>query len=118
MNVKNGNFQKNGNFRTDTECVWRGHLVLAPFRQPQWRVSPGGGGPGDRVMAITIRAPRGLWDLPSMTAEISIGESQAPNVHIDASAVAEALRPVLGAEVHITVHEHEEDEQQEIHDEG
>ena len=93
-----------GQFQTKTEYIWRGQLILAPGVTPKWRVRGDMGGPGDRIMEVSIRAPRALWDLPSMTAEIRVGHSDAPSVHINAEAAAEALRPVLGADVRVTVH--------------
>lgn len=94
---------KPGQWETNEEYIWSGYLVLAPGNPPLWRKSPNAGGPGDRIMKIEIRAPRALWDIPSMSAKITVGGQSQPDIHIDTQAAAEALSAVVGADVRVTV---------------
>lgn len=62
----------------------------------------------ERALNLKIALPLALFETPSLSASITVEEpSQA--IHIDTTAIAEAVRGVIGADVTIEVKEPELD---------
>lgn len=60
----------------------------------------------ERTINLKIALPLALFETPSLSASISV---EHPNqaVHIDATAIAEAVRSAIGMDVDITVNQPE-----------
>jgi hypothetical protein len=56
----------------------------------------------ERAMNLKIKLPVALFKAPALSANIEV-ESPAQQIEIDASAVAEAVRQVIGMDVDIQV---------------
>lgn len=78
-------------------------------RRPRVRVTAGTPalGRSERAMNLKMSLPISLFETPSISATINVAEPNQP-VHIDASAIADAVRGIVGMDVDIQVNMPEE----------
>lgn len=92
-------------------------LTIDAGDSKQWNRRPGvkvsAGEPSlsrtQRAMNLKMSLPLALFETPSLSAKIAV-EEPLQAVHIDASAIAEAVRGVIGMDVDISIKLPTEDE--------
>lgn len=79
-------------------------------RRPSVKASAGQPnlGRNERAMNIKMSLPIALFETPQLAASIKV-EEPTQGIHIDATAVAEAVRQVVGMDVDVSVVEPEQD---------
>ena len=58
---------------------------------------------GERAMMMKAKLPHKLFNIPQLSATISVPEPTSEPIQIDTTAAAEALKAVVGADINIEV---------------
>jgi DNA-binding transcriptional LysR family regulator len=93
-------------YTTETGDEFRFHFWLTFSKDGSMNMTRGEPrlGRGERAMNLTVTLAKAIFSPPALEAKITFPAGAAQEFRIDAEAVAQAIRGVVGAEVDLVVH--------------
>lgn len=97
-------------FENEDTYFFRGHLSLHPNDGVKFTQNPPKSvSGGSRVMEIEVAVPKVVFATPTLSARIAVADAGAPTFDVEATAAADALKAVVGAQVTVEVRKEEVD---------